>query len=210
MRTGSRRGSARFLRRCARVIVALGALAGLAGAASEHDGSHDFDLEIGDWSTHIERLRHPLSGSHEWVEYRGTSRVKALLGGRANTVELEVKGAAGSIDGISLRLYEPDARQWTLNYANIVDGRLTTPMIGEFRDGRGLFYGQDSFNGRAILVRFIASAVSADLAFRTGVFRRRRPELGDELDRDRYAAAPLSANRKPISRRPRAQVRHAN
>jgi hypothetical protein len=156
------RRSARFLRRAARTTVALGALAGLGGAASERDGSHDFDLEIGDWSTHVQRLRHPLSGSHEWVEYEGTSRVKGLLGGRANTVELEVKGAAGSIDGISLRLYEPDAHQWTLNYANIADGRLTTPMIGEFRDGRGQFFGQDSFNGRAILVRFIASAAGAD------------------------------------------------
>jgi hypothetical protein len=159
-------------------IIALGAFLGFAalcpagpaaptastpkGVESERDGSHDFDFEIGEWSTHLKRLRHPLSGSSEWVEYQGTSRVTGLLGGRANVVELEVKGEAGAIDGVSLRLYEPDAHQWTLNFANITDGHLTTPMVGEFRDRRGQFYGQDAFKGRAILVRFIAAPVNAD------------------------------------------------
>jgi hypothetical protein len=124
------------------------------------DGSGDFDFDIGEWTTHLERLKHPLSGSSEWVEYNGTSRVRSLLGGRANVVELEVTGASGRIEGLSLRLYEPEARQWTLNFANVTDGHLTSPMIGDFQDGRGQFYGQDTFNGRAILVRFIVSSVT--------------------------------------------------
>jgi hypothetical protein len=156
------------------VLIAAGAL--LAAAAfpgvrserpagsisSEREASHDFDLEIGVWATHLKRLRHPLSGSNEWIEYDGTSEVKGLLGGRANVVELRVKGSAGSIEGVSLRLYEPDAHQWTLNFANILDGRLTTPMIGEFHAGRGQFYGQDTFKNRAILVRFIAFSENTD------------------------------------------------
>jgi len=39
---------------------------------------------------------------------------------------------------------------------------LTTPTIGEFKNGRGEFYGQDIFNGRAILVRFVISDMTAD------------------------------------------------
>lgn len=35
-------------------------------------------------------------------------------------------------------------------------------MIGEFHDGVGQFYGQDSFNGRSILVRFTISDITAD------------------------------------------------
>ncbi len=126
------------------------------------DGSHDFDFEIGTWTTHLKRLQHPLSGSQHWVEYEGTSIVHGLLAGRANMVELSVRGASGRIDGLSLRLYEPQSYQWTLNFANIVDGRLTTPMIGGFKDGQGQFYAQDSYNGRAIEVRFIISGITAD------------------------------------------------
>jgi hypothetical protein len=133
-----------------------------ASARAVRDGSHDFDFEIGAWTTHIKRLQHPLSGSTQWVEYEGTSIVKGLLGGRANVVELSVAGAAGRIEGLSLRLYAPQAQQWSLNYSNLSDGHLTTPVIGEFRDGRGLFYGQDSLGERAILVRFIISDIKAD------------------------------------------------
>lgn len=34
------------------------------------------------------------------------------------------------------------------------------PAIGEFRDGRGEFYNQETLNGRAILVRFVISDIT--------------------------------------------------
>jgi hypothetical protein len=133
-----------------------------AAQAAARDGSHDFDFEIGEWTTHVQRLAHPLSGSKQWVDYQGTSVVKSLLEARANLVELKVQGASGRIEGVSLRLYEPQSHQWTLNFANIADGHLTPPVIGEFQGGSGRFYGQDSLNGRAILVRFIISDITAE------------------------------------------------
>lgn len=131
-------------------------------AAGMRNGQHDFDFEIGTWATHLRRLRTPLSGSTEWVEYEGTTVVREVLDGRANLVELKVEGPAGRIEGLSLRLYNPEARQWTLNFANIADGLLTEPMVGEFRDGRGEFHAQDTFKGRAILVRFLITVLSPD------------------------------------------------
>lgn len=131
----------------------------MVGARS---GQHDFDFEIGTWATHLRRLRNPLSGSTEWVEYEGTTVVREVLDGRANLVELKVQGPAGRIEGLSLRLYNPEARQWTLNFANVADGLLTEPMVGEFREGRGEFYAQDTFKGRAILVRFLITVLTPD------------------------------------------------
>jgi hypothetical protein len=126
------------------------------------DGRHDFDFEIGEWTTHLKRLQRPLSGSTTWVEYEGTTNVRAVLNGRANLAELVVQGPAGRIEGAALRLYEPESRQWTLNFFSIADGKLTPPMFGEFKDGRGVFHGQDTFNGRSILVRFVVARVTAD------------------------------------------------
>jgi hypothetical protein len=134
-------------------------------APALRDGSHDFDWEIGRWTTVLRYLPEPLTGSTRWLDYRGTSDVRAVLGGRANLVELSVAGPAGQIEGASLRLYDPKARQWTLNFANIRNGQLTAPMHGAFdANGRGLFYGVDTLDGRAVLVRFVISDVTPNSA----------------------------------------------
>jgi hypothetical protein len=130
--------------------------------ASQRDGQHDFDFEIGTWKTQLRRLQRPLSGSTNWVEYEGTTVVSKVLDGRANLVELKVNGPAGRIEGMSLRLYNPQSRQWSLNFANINDGQLTRPAIGEFKSGRGEFFNEDTLNGRAIYVRFVIIKVADD------------------------------------------------
>ncbi len=129
-------------------------------AAAARDGAHDFDFEFGAWSVRLSRLLRPLTGSNDWVEYEGTSVVRRVWDGRANLGELRVAGSTGRIEGLSLRLYDPQARQWHIRWASSRDGQLGEPMIGEFRNGRGEFYNQESFNGRAIFVRFIFSEIT--------------------------------------------------
>jgi hypothetical protein len=131
------------------------------GTPSLRDGRHDFDFEIGVWNTHLKRRLHPLSGSDSWSEYEGTSTVRKVWNGLANLLELEVDGPKGHIEALSLRLYNPDSHQWSLNFANSAGGSLGTPTVGEFRNGRGEFYDQETFNGRAILVRFVISDITA-------------------------------------------------
>ena len=129
---------------------------------AQRDGRHDFDWEIGTWKTNLRRLQRPLSGSSSWLEYEGTTVVSKVLAGRANLVELRVNGPAGRLEGLSLRLYNPQSRQWSLNFANVNDGTLTTPSIGEFKNGRGEFYNQDTYNRRAIFVRFVIIKITDD------------------------------------------------
>jgi len=114
------------------------------------------------WKTHLKRLLHPLTGSSSWVELDGTSVVRKIWNGRANLVELETDAASGHLEVLSLRLYDPQARQWSLNTANAKSGTLSVPTIGEFKDGRGEFFDQESFNGRTILVRNVWSDITAD------------------------------------------------
>lgn len=126
----------------------------------ERDGQNDFDFEIGTWKTHLKRLLNPLTGSTKWVEYEGTTVVRKVWNGRANLVELVVDGAAGHFEGLSLRLYNPKSRQWSLNFASAGGGVMTEPTIGEFKNGRGEFYNQETLDGRAILVRFVISDIT--------------------------------------------------
>jgi hypothetical protein len=128
------------------------------------DGQHDFDFEIGTWHTHVRRLLHPLTGSTTWTEYDGTSVVRKVWDGRANLLELRMEGPAGHFEGLSLRLYNPQAHQWSLNFSNAAAGTMATPTIGEFKDGRGEFHDQEMLGERAILVRFVISDIRADSA----------------------------------------------
>lgn len=155
------------------LAIALQPLEGIAQQGSDasktnpqqpaaRDGQHDFDWEVGTWSTHLKRRLRPLTGSNDWVEYEGTSVVRKVWNGRANLVELDVNGPSGHIEGLSLRLYNPESRQWSLNFSNSASGTLTLPSIGEFKNGRGEFYSQETLNGRAILVRFVISNVTPD------------------------------------------------
>ena len=128
--------------------------------AAQRDGQQDFDFEIGNWRTRLSRLQNPLTGSTAWVEYEGTTVVRKVWDGRANLVELDVSGPAGRIEGLSLRLYNPESRQWSLNFSNVRGGTLSPPTIGEFKNGRGEFFSQETLNGRAILVRFVISDIT--------------------------------------------------
>lgn len=130
--------------------------------AAQRDGQHDFDFEIGNWKTHLKRLVHPLTGSTTWIELDGTSVIRKVWNGRANLVELEVDGPPGHVEGLSLRLYNPQAHQWSLNFANASDGTLSVPTVGEFKNGRGEFFDQETLNGRAIYVRNVFSDITPD------------------------------------------------
>jgi hypothetical protein len=130
---------------------------------SARDGQHDFDFEIGRWKTHLKRLQHPLTGSTTWVEYDGTTVVSKVWNGRANLVELDAAGPAGHLEAMSLRLYNPQSQQWSLNFANSSGGSLSQPTYGEFTNGQGEFFDQELFNGRAVLVRFVISNINPNL-----------------------------------------------
>jgi hypothetical protein len=134
----------------------------LQHAPAERDGLHDFDFEMGTWKTHVSRLLHPLSGSATWVAYEGITVVRKVWGGRANLLELEADGPGGHFEALSLRLYNPQARQWSLNFSNSTGGTLSQPTIGEFKDGRGQFFDQEALNGRTIFVRFVISDITPD------------------------------------------------
>ena len=144
------------------VIASAQATSSAAETASQQvrDGQHDFDFHFGTWKTHIMRLAHPLSGSKSWVELNGTVTVHKIWDGRANMEELEVGNATMHLKGMTMFLYNPKSHQWSQSFVNISDGTLNQPLIGEFKNGRGELFDQETYNGRTILVRFVWSNIT--------------------------------------------------
>jgi hypothetical protein len=98
------------------------------------------------------------------VEFEGTSVTRPLWHGRAFIEQFEKVGPTGPVEGLTLRLYRPEAHQWYLYWANSKNGELGQPTIGEFKNGRGEFFDQELFNGKAILVRYVWSDITPNSA----------------------------------------------
>jgi hypothetical protein len=129
-----------------------------APGAPAHDGLHDFDFVIGHWNVHLRKLLHPLTGSTEWVEYEGTSVMTKIWDDRANMEDFKVTSLDKRLhmDAQTLRLYNPETRQWSIYLAYAAKGQLPMPpVVGSFKDGRGEFYDAEDFDGRSIIVRYV-------------------------------------------------------
>ena len=137
--------------------------AGAPQKSVERDGQHDFDFEVGSWKIHLKRRLNPLTGSNTWIEFDGTSVTRKVWDGRSQLEEFESDSATGGhIEGLTLRLYNPESHQWSLYWATSKTGTLAVPTIGEFKNGHGEFYDHEPINGRMVLVRFIWSKTDTD------------------------------------------------
>jgi hypothetical protein len=121
--------------------------------AAQRDGSHDFDPLLGSWKFHLKRRLNPLTGSNTWVDFEATGSCRKVYDG-SQIEEFHAEGAGGSIEGLTLRTYNPTTHQWRLYWANQKVGVLDPPQVGEFKNGVGQFFAQDTVNNKTILVRF--------------------------------------------------------
>jgi len=130
-------------------------------AASERDGSHDFDPLLGKWKYHLKRRLNPLTGSNKWIDLEGTGECHKIWDG-AEIDQINVDGGGTHIEGLTLRTYNPERHEWSLYWANRKDGHVDVPQVGRFKDGHGEFYAQDTINGKTIFVKFDWSAMNTN------------------------------------------------
>ncbi|MBV9269244.1 MAG: hypothetical protein JO061_23950, partial [Acidobacteriaceae bacterium] len=143
-----------------------------ASQSTARDAQHDFDFDFGAWKILIRRRLHPLTGSDEWTTMEGTTVTNKIWNGRANLATVEADGPTGHLELLALRLYDPQAHQWSISFANSDSSVLSVPAVGTFTNGRGEFYDSEIYRGRNILVRFSIWPVSpkevhAEQAFST-------------------------------------------
>ena len=127
-------------------------------------GAQDFDFLIGRWSVAHRKLRQRLAGSSDWIAFDGTCEVRPVLGGAANIDENLLHDPSGSYRALTFRLFDPELARWSIRW---VDGRfmrLEPPVHGCFDGDQGLFLGEDSWEGRPILVRFVWQKLGCDKA----------------------------------------------
>ncbi|HEV2270100.1 MAG TPA: hypothetical protein VGR92_11615, partial [Steroidobacteraceae bacterium] len=139
---------------CAAMLGSHPAVA--AGAAQPVDQQHAFDFHFGTWRTHIQSR---ISAT-KWEKMTGTVIDQPLWNGKANVEKIEASGSGSHFQGLTLFLYDPKAGQWSQTFAGSGDGTMQDPDYGEFKDGRGVFYGWSSSGDKKILERGIWSDIT--------------------------------------------------
>jgi hypothetical protein len=128
-------------------------------------GANDFDFIIGHWQVHHRRLKERLVGCTDWVEFKGTSSTRKILGGFGNLEDNLLELPEGAYLAVAMRSFDPATQTWAIWW---LDGRnphqLDVPVVGRFEHGIGLFHADDTLGGRPIRVRFTWSSRDADTA----------------------------------------------
>jgi hypothetical protein len=122
----------------------------------------DFDFLVGAWDVTNRWLADFLDPDSGWEEFPGVSRASRHFDGAASFDEICFP--TKSLAGITLRLYDPSARTWSLYWASKRTGTLFPPVVGGFADGVGEFFGADTYNGVPIVARFRWSGITPDSA----------------------------------------------
>ncbi|MEH6415933.1 hypothetical protein [Pseudomonas sp. CGJS7] len=122
----------------------------------------DFDFFVGDWTFVNKRLKQRWVGSDEWDEFPASLRCESRMGGVVNLDEgaFPTKGW----QGMTVRVFNLKERRWYLYWINSTTGELFPPVAGGFDGNRGVFYGDDTDEGRPIKVRFLWTRIDKDHA----------------------------------------------
>jgi hypothetical protein len=121
---------------------------------SKTSSANDFDFLVGYWHIHNRKLKTRLNGCTEWIEFEARQEMKKILKGLGNTDNFKTMVDEKSFEGMTLRLFNPVTRLWSIYWADSNAGVLDPPVLGSFENSIGEFFGRDLFNGKEIVVKF--------------------------------------------------------
>jgi hypothetical protein len=131
----------------------------------EMDGRHDFDFLFGRWKVDSRRLARRLEGCTDWQPIPAESEARPVLGGLGNIETFTATFRSGKpIEGMTIRFFDPKTKLWSIYWVDNWSCELQPPVVGRFDRDRGEFYGDDTFKGKPIRVRFIWVKKSRDSA----------------------------------------------
>ena len=126
----------------------------LAITASETSSKNDFDYLVGNWNIRNRTLKEPLAGSDEWEEFDATQEFRQILVGLGNFDIFHTELGGKSFEGLTVRLFDPKTRLWTIYWADSNAGKLDDGKVGSFNGDEGEFFGREVVAGKDVIVKF--------------------------------------------------------
>lgn len=91
---------------------------------TQNDGRNDFDFLIGTWKVHHRMLKARLKGSTEWIEFEGETVDRKIMNSIGNMDENIIHMENGPIHAISLRLFNPASKEWSIFWSTDENGSV--------------------------------------------------------------------------------------
>ena len=132
-------------------------------AASKSSSPNDFDFYLGKWKIHNRKLKTRLSNCTEWIEFAATDDCYKILNGFGNINQYRRKLNGAPFEGMTLRLFNPQTKLWSLYWADSSAVVLDVPQVGSFDGDTGKFYARDVFEGKPIIVLFHWDRTNPDI-----------------------------------------------
>ena len=126
--------------------------------ASPTSSASDFDFLVGKWKMHNRHLNKRLENCQEWTEFDSNDENSKILTGNADMDTYstrEFPGQEGKLfEGLTLRLFDPKTRLWSLYWIASNTGTIDPPVVGSFENGIGHFFAKDTLKGKPIIMLF--------------------------------------------------------
>jgi hypothetical protein len=127
----------------------------LVVSASKTSSARDFDFLAGKWTMDNKKLKSRLTNNTEWMEFTSTSEnLGSVLNGIGNIDFYRATFDGKPFEGLTVRLFNPQTRLWSLYWVASDVGIMDPPVVGSFEGSVGLFYGKDVYKGTPVLVVF--------------------------------------------------------
>lgn len=132
--------------------------------SADRDGSHDFDFLFGSWRIVNHRLIRRLAGCTDWETFEARQKAWPILSGLGNMDEFHPGTWRPGFIGMTLRLYNPVTRRWSIYWMDNKGGTLEPPVTGAWSGDTGIFTGADVCEGRPVTARFTWQRLGPDEA----------------------------------------------
>ena len=134
----------------------------LAIAASLTSSKHDFDFFEGKWLLRNKKLKTRLNQCTEWIEFESTQEMYRILKGIGNIDNFLAEFDGEPFEGMTVRLFNPTTKLWSIYWADSNVGVLDPPVLGSFENNVGHFFTKDIFNDKKVIVVFRWDAIDKD------------------------------------------------
>jgi len=125
----------------------------IVAAANSSPG--DFDFLFGKWKIHNRKLKTRLNNCGEWIAFEAFGECRKILKGFGNSDSFKTEFGGTSFEAITLRLFNPKTKLWSVYWADSNEVVLDVPQVGSFAGDIGKFYARDVFEGQEIIVLFV-------------------------------------------------------
>ena len=114
----------------------------------------DFDFFEGKFKLRNRKLKSILNHCDDWIEFESTQEMYKILHGLGNIDNFIAVRDGQPFEGMTVRLFDPETRLWSMYWADSNRGKFDPPVVGSFENVIGYFFTKDIFDGKPIVVVF--------------------------------------------------------